>query len=187
VLLPDGWLKNSLPIVVKSVIMKSKYIILLMFFMAGQAAMVCHAQKDKDESRIERLKSQKVAFLTERIGLTSAEGQEFWPVYNEFSAKMDSIWDKKKKNIHKLHRSLESLTKAEKEQAIDRHIRFGVQKAQLEKAYHEKFKKILGIEKIIKLYEAEYDFKKKLLNLIRGDKDRSSSHNDCDNSKDENV
>ena len=154
--------------------MKKITIIILLAFFAGQfTSTPIWAQKEEKKDRIERLKSQKVAFLTERVALSTSEAQKFWPVYNEFSAKMDSLWYLKKSNIRELHQSLESLTEREKEAAIDRHVSYEVQKAQLEKKYHTKFKEILSIDKVIKLYDAEHEFKKKMLKLIRGDKQSS--------------
>lgn len=55
------------------------------------------AQGKEDDSSLDRLKSQKVAFLTERIGLSEKDAQLFWPLYNEMSEKMDKLWDEKKK------------------------------------------------------------------------------------------
>ncbi|WP_462317972.1 hypothetical protein [Marinilabilia sp.] len=129
------------------------------------------------------MKSQKVAFITERVGLTSKEGQKFWPVYNEFSASMDSLWNLKKKNIDKIYYSDKKMTASEKEAAIDLHIELELQKSKLEKEYHQKFKKILSIDKVIKLYGAEHEFKKKMLHLIRDGK--PSSCGDCDQTSDE--
>lgn len=148
------------------------------FFLGQFSTTTLLAQKEEKKDRIERLKSQKVAFLTERVELSTSEAQKFWPVYNEFSAKMDSLWHLKKSNVRELHQSLESLTSREKEAAIDRHVSYELQKAKLEKEYHNKFKTILSIDKVIKLYDAEYEFKKKMLKLIR-----SGEHSSCGETK----
>ena len=153
-------------------------IVLLIFFTLQSLSVITIAQKDEKHDRIECLKSQKVAFLTERVGLTSKEGQAFWPVYNEFSAKMDSLWRLKKENLDKLYGGKKEMTASEKEAAIDLHIKLELDKARLESEYHQRFKKILSIDKVIKLYSAEYEFKKKMLHMIRDGK--PSSCEDCD-------
>ena len=35
----------------------------------------------------EKLKAHKIAYITERLQLTPAEAEKFWPVYNELEAK----------------------------------------------------------------------------------------------------
>ncbi|MFO7999712.1 MAG: hypothetical protein R6U46_00605 [Marinilabilia sp.] len=159
--------------------MKKHTVIFLLVFLSGLTVDV-FAQHDDEgkKNRIERLKSQKVAFLTEKIDLTSSEAQEFWPIYNEFSDKMESLHHNMKNNIKDLHKSLDSLSSSEKEAAIDRHVEYDLEKARLEKEYHQKFKEVLSIDKVIKLYEAEHEFKKKMLKLIRGGKGKSSSCDD---------
>ncbi len=138
------------------------------------ASVGSQAQKDNKKERIEKLKSQKVAFLTDHIGLSSDDAQKFWPVYNHFSEKMDALKNSMRENIHYLHENLEKLSVEEKEQAIDKHVNFEVKEAQLEKDFHEKIKKVLSINQVIKYYEAEHEFKKKLLRIIR-----ESKHSSC--------
>ncbi|MGM0377414.1 MAG: hypothetical protein ACQEQ0_11600 [Bacteroidota bacterium] len=167
--------------------MKKYTLVLLLTFLAGPFFSAFSQDDDDKKGRIERLKSQKVAFITKHIDLSSSEAQEFWPVYNEFSDKMDELRHKTKDNIISLHKSLDSLSESEKEAAIDQHVDYELQEAKLEKEYHEKFKEILSIDKVIKLYEAEHEFKKKMLKLLRKD-GKPSSCNDKDGDKeDDNV
>ena len=166
--------------------MKKYTFVLLLFFLAGSFFSAFSQDDDDKKDRIERLKSQKVAFITKHIDLNSSEAQEFWPVYNEFSDKMDELRHKTKENIISLHKSIDSLSEAEKEAAVDKHIEFELQEAKLEKEYHEKFKEILSIDKVIKLYEAEHEFKKKMLRLLRED-GKSTSCNDKEEKKIEDV
>jgi hypothetical protein len=159
--------------------MKNLNYILIALFFVGQAVTVsAFAQDDDKDSRIERLKSQKVAFLTERIGLSTEDAQKFWPVYNEMTAKMDALWKGKMDNIDKLYLSENELSAEEKEEAVDTYINYELEKAKVEKQYHEKFKKILSIDQVINLYGAEHEFKKKMLHLIR--KGQESSCEGCD-------
>ena len=39
----------------------------------------------------EKIKAQKIAFITDKLELTSEEAQQFWPIYNEFEAKVEKI------------------------------------------------------------------------------------------------
>lgn len=157
-------------------------VVLLLLFLGGSYwSAFSQDNNDNKKDRIERLKSKKVAFLTDKIDLSSSEAQKFWPVYNDFSDKMDELRHKTKENIINLYKSLDSLSEAEKEAAIDRHIEYELDEAELEKEYHKKFKEVLSIEKVIQLYKAEHEFKKKMLKLLREGRNSSS----CDENKEE--
>jgi len=54
------------------------------------------AQRQNDPQTIELIKTKKIAFLTEAIGLTSQEAQKFWPVYNELEKERYRLMDKKR-------------------------------------------------------------------------------------------
>ncbi|MFW5753843.1 MAG: hypothetical protein ACOCV9_03485 [Marinilabiliaceae bacterium] len=166
----------------------NKYIVILLLALIGGPFFNTFSQEKKDDEkdRIEQLKSQKVAFITKHLDLSTSEAQEFWPVYNEFSDKMDELRNKTKKNIINLHKTLDSLSEAEKEAAIDKHIEYELREAKLEKEYHEHFKEILSIDKVIKLYEAEHEFKKKMLKLLR-EGGKSSSCNDKEGERIEDI
>ncbi len=139
------------------------------------------------EDRAERLKSQKIAFLSEQLQLTPCVAQKFWPLYNEFSLKSDSLWHLQKKKSQELSEAMPHLTDAQKEASIDEQMNFRWEKAKLEMKFHLELKKILNINQVIKLYDAEHEYKKKLLQLLRSQKNTSNKqqcpHEDCNGSK----
>jgi len=111
------------------------------------------------EQRREEIKAQRVAFITERVNLTAAEAQKFWPLYNEKEAKKQQI-----------RRELRQSRRGENinyEQLNDARINAKIKEAQLEKEYYVKFQAILSAEKIFKLYKAEKDFQRELLGRIQ--------------------
>jgi len=42
------------------------------------------AQEEKERIR-EKIKARKIAFITDKVGLTSKEAETFWPIYNEYA------------------------------------------------------------------------------------------------------
>ena len=131
-------------------------------------AQLTLAQDDRSKhEKIEHLKAQKVAFLTERIGLSSADAQTFWPVYNAYSTKKDSLSSARWNERNKLKTNCHKLSDQEKETSIDRQVQLKWEEEKLEYRYHEKFKKILTIDQLIKLYDAEHAFKMRLIRQIR--------------------
>jgi hypothetical protein len=63
--------------------MKTQLLSLLLLF-----CLPAMAQKDKIR---ERIKAQRIAFITQRLALTPDEAQKFWPVYNQFSDELDGV------------------------------------------------------------------------------------------------
>ena len=42
------------------------------------------------EEKLEEIKAQKVAYITQKMGFTPEEAQKFWPVYDAFQRKLDA-------------------------------------------------------------------------------------------------
>lgn len=129
-------------------------------------------QDDARKQRWEDMKAKRAAYYTEKIGLTSEEAQLFWPVFNE-------LQDKKWKLHMQMSAQFRNGKKDDQGRPIidfakvnDELIRIKVQEANLDKIYHEKFKKILNPEKLFRYYGAERDWANKLLKDIekRGDR-----------------
>lgn len=129
-------------------------------------------QDELRKQRWEDMKAKRAAYYTEQIELTSQEAQLFWPVFNELQDKkwkLDLQMSAQFRNGKKddLGRPILDFAKVN-----DELIRIKVQKANLDKIYHERFKKILSPEKLFHYYGAERDWANKLLKDLekRGDK-----------------
>ena len=124
-----------------------------------------YSQRKENIDQSEKIKAQKMAFITERICLSPTDAQKFWPVYNEFNLKKDSL-NEIRNNARKTLKG-NKLSNRQKEEAIDIQIILRQKEAEISKQYHEKFKKILTIDQLIKLYDAEQEFKMRLMKQIR--------------------
>ncbi|NPA35651.1 MAG: hypothetical protein GXO47_02265 [Chlorobi bacterium] len=123
--------------------------------------------QDRFQERMERLKAQKIAFITQRINLTPDEAQVFWPVYNELALKKEELNKKRKEIAQELKNNKNTYSETEKEKLADEYVGLKLKDANLDIEYHEKFKKILSIDKVLKLYQAEMAFKGYLMNKLR--------------------
>lgn len=115
----------------------------------------------------DRLKSNKVAFLTEKLDLTVNEAQVFWPLYNEYDGKLDKILTEKRTILSKVNKNQNSISQAEQTKLADRLTELEINEADLQKEYHEKFKTVLPIDKVLKYYKAETEFKKHILKELQ--------------------
>lgn len=115
----------------------------------------------------ERIRSEKIAFFTRRLSLTSEEAEKFWPVYNDFSNRKQKLNQDKNSLVKYASQNYSNLSVEELEEAGDKIIDFQTSEAALAKEYHEKFKKVLPPEKVILLYATEVQFNSFLLNQLQ--------------------
>jgi hypothetical protein len=118
---------------------------------------------DKEET----VKSQKIAFFTEKLNLTPDEAQTFWPVYNSYWQQKNKIIEERKATMKFCSENMDKLSPKEIEQYGDMYINFHMQESNLLIEYNEKFKQVLAPEKVMRLYLADYEFKTYLLKQLR--------------------
>ena len=129
------------------------------------------------QDRKENVQAMKIAFITQKLDLTPQEAQLFWPLYNQYSEKTMEL--RKKRRQGKPGREgnrenrpdLDSLSDKEVEQLVNNDMAIRQKELDLQKEYHEKFKAVLPIKKVAKLYAAEEQFKIVLINKLK-DRDR---------------
>ncbi|MFP3859281.1 MAG: hypothetical protein ACLFUW_00515 [Bacteroidales bacterium] len=124
-------------------------------------------QEDKNQSIREQIQTEKIAFFTEKIGLTLQEAEKFWPVYNEYWDKKNKIDEERKKKMNAYLNNPDNFSRKEIEELVDNYVDYRMQKAELLEEYHQKFKEVLPVEKVVRVYVADYDFKAYLLNKIK--------------------
>jgi len=116
---------------------------------------------------IDKLNAYKIAFFTKKLNLTSPEAEKFWPVYNDFQFKRNLIQQERSILNRKVNQIELNMTEKEMIEAGDKLISLEVQEANLALEFHKKFKEILTPAKVIRLYQAENQFKIDLLNELK--------------------
>ena len=129
-----------------------------------------HSQ-DRDQNRDmqqnkERIEAQKVAFITTKLDLSSAEAEKFWPVYNEFKneqKEMQRNWREK----HNLKpEDIAELTDAEAEKFAKDQLDHEQEMLDKRKELIIKMKGVLSPQKILMLLEAEKEFRVELMRKV---------------------
>ncbi|MBP7513200.1 MAG: hypothetical protein KA791_01555 [Flavobacteriales bacterium] len=140
-------------------------------FLLLTANATCAAAQDDDmpaipEERMQEIKAQKTAFLTQRLDLSPAEAEKFWPVYNQFDKELDAN-RKEMRADHKAAKKDADLTEAEASAAIDKEMAGRQKELDIRKKYAADFKKTIGAVKTLQLAKAERDFRKELIKRFR--------------------
>ena len=142
--------------------MKIKNNLLALLFFASFSLL---AQGKKMLEKKEEIYALKVAFITNKLPLTSSEAEKFWPIYNAFEDKQFEF--KHEKSLVFLKKmDDETITKmSEKEAAalLSKMESAEEEIFQMRKKLIISLKPILSQVKLIKLKKAEEEFNKKLL------------------------
>jgi hypothetical protein len=105
----------------------------------------------------ERIESQRIAFITQRMRLTPDEATKFWPVYNEYRDALKDMRDDFERP------DLENISDEEASKLIDRHLLQEQKKLELKRTLLTKLRGIVSPRKILQLHVAENAFNRELL------------------------
>ena len=94
----------------------------------------------------ERIQSLKIAFITQKLQLTPDEAQKFWPIYNQYDQEIKALQlnDKNGPVIENEEKLLN-----------------------IRKKYLNSFEKVIGPEKVNRLFNAERDFREILIRRLQ--------------------
>jgi hypothetical protein len=112
---------------------------------------IAFAQEDPSElteKKQQNIEALKVAFISKELDLTPEEAQKFWPVYNQYSKEMITTF------------------KAGDNDVLDRDEKV----LNLRKRYKDQFSKVLGNERVNKMFGAEGRFRQLLIKAMRNQK-----------------
>lgn len=113
-------------------------------------------------SKEERIRSLKIAYITEELQLTSEQSQQFWPIYNEWQAALKNL----RKKIKPL-RNIDDMSDAELENMLEQQLQAEEERARLNRTYSESLRKVISIRQLVGLVRAERQFKRELLKRAR--------------------
>lgn len=125
------------------------------------ASLQSQAQPKPEDGWKDRIMSEKIAFLTNKMGLTPEEAQSFWPVYNQ-------VWEERAKARHEVmesYRHLDEAVKAGKPSKeltslLDRYLDSIDRMNETDRCAADKYRKALPAEKVARLYVAEEQFRR---------------------------
>ena len=138
------------------------YIILPVFWLMATVATNAQSKQDWD-----KIKSYKIAFITERLNLSPKEAQEFWPIYNEYEAQKIAIHRQEHSEIKKKIKNLETLSSKEASDLLKQMEKLEDEKYKARKAYVEKVSNTISATKTIILLRSEEEFKRQLIKQYR--------------------
>lgn len=124
----------------------------------------------------EKIKSLKVAFITEKLDLSSKEAQAFWPIYNEYQEKREALRQKERTQIRGKIKEANALSEKEAKDLLEKYIRFEDEEEALDKTFLKEVSKEISAKKTLLLLRSEEEFKRQLIKQYRHKKGGGGGH-----------
>jgi hypothetical protein len=115
----------------------------------------------------EKIKSLKIAFITERLSLSSEEAAVFWPVYNEHEKALENLRLKERNEIRGKLRNFDQMSDQQINSLMDEFLELEKEKTERNRAFIKEMSGLISARKTFLLLKAEEDFKRRLLQQIQ--------------------
>lgn len=138
-------------------------------FLAALLSVICFSgfAQESDHNWGNRIKSEKIGFITSSVGLTPEEAQVFWPVYNKISDARNEAMRNMFSAFNKLQSAMQE-KKSDKEIStlLDDYLKAQAEANNIDVKYAKEYEKVLPAYKVARLFIAEEDFRKMQINKL---------------------
>ena len=148
-----------------------KKVVVIMLALGIAAAAIAQPRGDKKDFRgakpdFEKIKAEKVAFITSEVGLTSKEAEAFWPIYNKVEEEQHALM----KAEREAYKALSDAIAEGKDTGalLDAYLKAKEANTNLHIRAAKDYKKVLSAEKVAKFYVCEEKFLRKQLGRLGG-------------------
>ncbi|MCC1483552.1 sensor of ECF-type sigma factor [Winogradskyella immobilis] len=142
--------------------MKNLLLTLLLF-----TSFLASSQGGSRQDLRERIKAEKIAFITDKLELTENEAKGFWPIYNKFETTNNNYRSNELRSIKRKMRDNPNMPDDEANNLLS-------QLVVIENKIHEArvtlvndLKRVIPSKKIIRLKYVEDDFNRNILQRLR--------------------
>lgn len=141
-----------------------KHLIIATLFLLPTIAM---AQRPGDRNN--EIESYKIAYLTQKLDLSTDEAKIFWPIYNDWQKEQSALRKERSQKMISFRKitEIEELSDTEIQTLIMNDFSFKQRDLNLDKKYYFKLKSSLPIKIVGKFYRAQEAFKRELLSKYR--------------------
>lgn len=137
--------------------MKTQIAILLL-----SLPLVSLGQTPKDP--LTKVEAAKIGLISERLGLTPQQAEQFWPIYREYSNKRKDL----QSQLRSARKSYDPKTASDEQ--TQRLLNLGHELKQrnldLQKEYSDRLLKVINNRQLLSLRKAEDDFRKMILQKL---------------------
>lgn len=122
------------------------------------------AQEDGNKTRLDKVRSLEIAYISRELDLSSQEAEKFWPVYNKYTREVDGLIAERRKRTKELKSNRNTLVASD---AVDKEIGYERKMVDIKAKYKEEFMKVLPPEKVMKLYRVQREFRNMMIRQLK--------------------
>ncbi len=104
---------------------------------------------------IAAMRAERKAVVGANMPLTKDEAKVFWPLYDEYEARMDKIEERHIKEVREYVASYETLTDADATKKLDQVVSIQEARLDVQKAYIPKFRAVLSSIKTTRFFQVD--------------------------------
>ncbi|MBL7877116.1 MAG: hypothetical protein JNL53_15725 [Cyclobacteriaceae bacterium] len=147
-----------------------KKLIILGFYLLGAISAIAQepAEADlvvQDPKAQEKIKNLRIAYISDKLGLTPEQAEKFWPVYREFSDQRREI--RQEMIDARKQMATDKPDQAQQEQLVKLGLALRQRELDLEKTYSERLMRVITAQQILNLRKAEGDFQRLILEQVQ--------------------
>jgi hypothetical protein len=118
-----------------------------------------------DPKAQEKINGLRIAYLTDKLGLTPEQAEKFWPIYREFAQKRMEIRAELRQAAKGIDRNNPDPKK--QQELVDLSLKVKQRVLDLEKDYSGRLMKVVTAEQMLRLPNAEAEFRAYLHDLLQ--------------------
>lgn len=121
----------------------------------------------------DKIKALKIAFLTERLDLSTKEAEVFWPIYNAYETKREALRYQEKRQLRNELKDTENISELEAALFLEKYLTYKEDEQELDEKFLLQVKKVLSAKKTLAFISSEENFKRQLIKQYRENNKRN--------------
>ena len=113
--------------------------------------------QSKDEEKITRdiITAKKKLIVVKNMNLTESEKKAFWPVYEQYQARLTKNNDRTVKLIEAYAKAYDNLTDQKAKSLLKEYLAIEEERLKLQKSFVTKFERVIPAKKVVRYYQVE--------------------------------
>lgn len=145
-----------------------KNIIILAVLLISTTAIAQRGDRSNREERENRIETLFIAYVTDKLELTTDEAAKFWPIYNEIKQERRALEKKKRALINEIDDNMQAMSDQQAQSYVNKVI--ALEKEITLKSFENRSKEIIaviGAKRFLLLKKSEVEFRRKMISEFK--------------------
>ena len=128
----------------------------------------------QNQKAMEKIESARIALITERLELTPAQAEKFWPLYREYNEQRRLLREEFRDTRQGV--DMQNLTDEQSNELMQKAMDMKQRQLNLEKKYSERMTEVISAQQMLRLRNAEKDFQQMLIRRIQNQRQQQDQN-----------